>query len=549
MGTLLSRLAKLEGTVTRRNAVALNPAADLGDLDPQWVGAEIEQCRADPAYFIDSYCRVESDRGRGVVPFKLYDFQREVLRQWMAYRECIVLKARQLGISELAAALALWQVNFYGHNRVIVFSQDESKAREFARKTRIAHEHLPVWLQTPVSDPHKTTTLELSNGSRVLPQAATERAARSLNCQLLILDEFAFQEYGGAIFEAAAVTARSAGGRILMISTANGAGDAFHTHWLQAQAGEGMHPIFLPWHVRPRPEFSTLDQFYATATTGYSAHKAAQEYPARAEEAFILSGRGRFDTAALHAILEGCTEPIATDLNGGLTLWEMPVGGRSYVVGADPAEGLERGDYSAAVVLDRNSGLDVAWLHGHFPPQEFAGYLADLGRFYNGALLGCERNNHGGTVLLELQNTHAYPNLYAHIDFDAVGTATPRLGWPTTARTKPLAIDALAEAIQERWPFRNAAFIGECRTYVLKENGATGASGALHDDRVMSAAIAVMMRNFQPPQQIVTSLHDELEAIAPDDWQQIERQWHRGVAGMHDDWSSGGGLPTVDCRY
>jgi len=545
--TLLSRLRVLEQDAAQdERAGLLNPDADLNGLDPQWVAEEVARCRVDPEYFIDNYCKVESDTGAGVVPFHLFDYQREVLRQWTEHRECVTLKARQLGITELAAALALWQVSFHPHTRVGVFSTDEAKAREFAKKCRVAWMHLPAWLQVPLDDPQKTTTLDLANGARILPQAATERASRGINVQLLILDEAAFMDYGQAIFEASAVTARSAGNRILVISTANGAGNHFHQLWLAAQAGAGMRPIFLPWHIRPGRDAA----WYEQATKGYEPYKKHQEYPSRAEEAFILSGRGRFDTDALHAILEGCTEPVGTELGGGLTVWEMPVGGRSYVIGADPAEGLEKGDYSAAVVMDRNTGLDVAWLHGHFPPQEFAGYLADLGRWYNGALLGCERNNHGGTVLLELQNTHAYPNLYAHIDFDAVGNPTPRLGWPTTLRTKPLAIDALAQAIGERWPFRNAAFIGECRTYTVKENGSTGASGALHDDRVMAAAIAAMLRTFQPQQQVVTSLHDELAAVEPDDWHTMERQWHREVGEMHDDWGSmGGGLPTVESRY
>jgi hypothetical protein len=145
----------------------------------------------------------------------------------------------------------LWTVNFHRHNKVIVFSQDEPKAKEFARKCRIAWEHLPAWLQTPLADPQKTTSLELANGSRILPQAATERAVCSLNCQLLILDKWAHQEYGQAIFEASAVTARSAGNKVLGISTVNGAGDHFHAQWLAAEAGEGMHPNFLPWHIRP----------------------------------------------------------------------------------------------------------------------------------------------------------------------------------------------------------------------------------------------------------------------------------------------------------
>ncbi len=441
-------------------------------------------------------------------------------------------------MTELAAALALWQVSFHPHNRVIVFSQDESKAKEFSRKCRVAWDNLPAWLQVPLSNPQLSTTLELSNGSRILPQAATEKAARSLNCQLLVLDEFAHQEYGAAIFDAAAATARSAGQRILVISTANGAGNAFHSHWRQAVEGGGLWPIFLPWSIRPGRD----EAWYANATKGYSAHKAAQEYPANPETAFILSGRGRFDTDALGAILAGCREPIATELNGSLKVWETPVAGRSYVLGADPAEGLQKGDYSAAVVLDQQTGLDVAWVHGHFPPQQFAAILNDLGLWYGGALLGVERNNHGHTVLLELQH-HGYPAIYAHRDYDATGSVSERVGWPTTAKTKPLAIDGLAQAIQERWAFHDAAFIAEARTYVIKENGSTGASGALNDDRIMAASIALQLRTFQPATEEVVYLDDvwtpDLEAeyrrasrLGGDDAtmdpnQQILNQWRR----------------------
>ena len=164
LGTLASRLVRLEQTVAQRHNRSLNPRASLEGLDPQWVADEIAYCKADAVYFVDTYCKVESDTGAGAVPFKLFDYQIDVLE----HDECIVLKARQLGITELAATLALWTVNFHQHNKVIVFRQDEPKAKEFARKCRIAWEHLPPWLQTPLADPQKTTTFTARGFSCVL---------------------------------------------------------------------------------------------------------------------------------------------------------------------------------------------------------------------------------------------------------------------------------------------------------------------------------------------------------------------------------------------
>ncbi len=466
------------------------------DAQSAWRAEERRRCARDPAYFIDTYCMVEADTGVGVIPFHLYDYQRATLAAWIASLECVMLKARQLGVTELAAAYALWQVNFHLHNKVIVISQDGPHSKEFAKKVRIAWDHLPSWLRQPLRNPRLTETLELANGSRILPQVATEGSARGLNCQLLILDEFAHQEYGRDIFQAASITARSAGNKILVISTAHGAGDIFHEQWLAWENGEpgAMHGIFLPWDVRPGRD----QAWYERNTQGMETWFKHQEFPATPATAFALSGRGRFDMDALTAIGRlSCSPPARTDpLDGAgmLQVWEEPVPGNLYVCGADTAEGLVTRDYDAAVILDHARGVEAAALHGHWEPLTFAHYLARLCRSYNCATLAVERNTPGPAVLLALTEIEHYPTLYQHTDYDQAEGARERVGWPTNTKTKPIMIAALALAIMERRPYRDAAFIAEARTYAIKDNGATGASGNLHDDRVMAMGIAEQVR-------------------------------------------------------
>ena len=224
---------------------------------------------------------------------------------------------------------------------------------------RIGWSHLPDWLRVPDRDPAKTTSLELINGSRILPKPATGKAGRSYNAQLLIFDEWGHQEAQREIMTAASPVARSAGNKIIGISTAAGAGNHFHEQWLLAQEGQGMFPVFVPWDAHPGRD----EEWLQRATAGYDLWQRHQEFPSRAEEAFVLSGRSRFDMDALQAILAGCQEPIATELDGGLRIWEPPVQTGRYVCGADTAEGLARGDFSAAVILDFHTGLEVAELH------------------------------------------------------------------------------------------------------------------------------------------------------------------------------------------
>jgi hypothetical protein len=52
--------------------------------------------------------------------------------------------------------------------------------------------------------------------------------------------------------------------------------------------------------------------------------------------------------------------------------------------------------------------------------------------------------------------------------------------------------------------------IGEARVYVIRDNGDTGASGNLHDDRIMAYSIAEMLRRHAPPTQEVVWLAEEL---------------------------------------
>jgi len=49
-----------------------------------------------------------------------------------------------------------------------------------------------------------------------------------------------------------------------------------------------------------------------------------------------------------------------------------------YVVGADVSEGVELGDYSVAIVWDRQTGEEVAFFRGLLAPDKFANLLNTL---------------------------------------------------------------------------------------------------------------------------------------------------------------------------
>lgn len=179
--------------------------------------------------------------------------------------------------------------------------------------------------------------------------------------------------------------------------------------------------------------------------------------------------------------------------DGHLRIWEKPRTDRRYVVGADVAEGIHRGDYSCADVLDTIDGSQVAQWHGRVAPDRFADVLYALGKMYNKALLGVERNNHG-LVTCTLLRDGGYPNLYAQGDLEYRGSQdreTKKVGWLTTAKSKFKVIDQLAGEFRDGDArIYCAETIAECETFVVDDDGSYGAQPGCHDDRVMSRAIA-----------------------------------------------------------
>jgi hypothetical protein len=497
---------------------------------------EYLRCQADVAYFIDRYVQIRHAT-RGIIPFRLWDWQIALLDIIEQEQAVIILKSRQLGVSELLVAYALWLVRFHPAKTTLFISKGEDDAKELLRRARLSYEHLPDYLQCGTSESVDNATIGEDNMGRfqivhhdrqrrphpslIRSLPATVGAGRSASGSLVVLDEWAHQQFAHEIW-AAVQPVVSSGGKLVGISTANGVGNTFHEVWQQAEAGQGsFRPVFLSWRRHPDRD----DAWYAkTAADLVQPWRMHQEHPTTPSEAFIQSGRPVFPTP----ILSGHEERIRTEprptlslpntpptVAQGLTVWQAPVTGHTYLIGADVAEGLEHGDYDAAIVVDRQTGEEVAELHGHWDVDVYAELLNWLGRTYQQATLAVERNNHGHAVLLALARLHHYPALYHHAEpLEQGKTPQARPGWPTTSTTKPLMIDALLVALRDStyrpW---SLAFLSEARVFAVQSNGSMSAPSGQHDDRVMSRAIAayLLTQPIRTGHQAVQDLHTRSE--------------------------------------
>lgn len=163
---------------------------------------------------------------------------------------------------------------------------------------------------------------------------------------------------------------------------------------------------------------------------------------------FLVAGMPALPLAVLDRASGGVKPPLqkaqmprGQDYGGALRMWLPPEPGESYVIMADPAEGLLQGHDSAAVCRRVRDWAHCFSLLGKISPGHLGGILADLGRLYNQALIGWERNNHGWGVRQKVVDL-GYRDIYLNRE-----TQNPdgQEGFPTNRWTKGDLVTRMAE--------------------------------------------------------------------------------------------------------
>ena len=456
------------------------------------------KCVQDPSYFINQYCTIQHPQ-RGKIKFKLYDFQYDVLKAYQENNYNVVLKSRQLGISTLSAAYALWMMLFHNDKNVLCIATTKDTAKNLVTKVRIMYDGLPSWLKTQIVENNKLS-LVFKNGSQIKALASTESAGRSEALSLLILDEAAFIERIDTIWTASQQTLAT-GGQCIAISTPNGVGNWFHKTWLDAtDEVNKFNTIKLHWSAHPDRDQSWRDE----QDKNLGPSQAAQECDAD----FLSSGRSVVDPLILGWYKEKmCCEPMEkSGFDRNLWIWGYPDYSKNYLISADVARG-DGTDYSAAQVFDLEEMEQVAEYKGQLGTTEFGNFLIELGTKYNDALLVVENNNIGWATLqtiidrgyenlfyqeknnLIVDDDNQHTNRYRNIDKNKVP------GFTTTMKTKPLLVAKMEEYTREKMvKLKSTRLIDELFVFIYNNNK-TEALAGYNDDLVMSYSILLWIRD------------------------------------------------------
>jgi len=438
----------------------------------------------------------------------------------------IILKARQQGISTYCAARVFWKTYFTPYSKSVVMAHDAATSDALFSMSRNIIENMPDSFRPTLQKSNAKEILfeENKSGYRLYTAGAPE-AGRGTTPTIAHLSEVGFWTHDEKILAGLFQGIPQADGtEVILESTANGASGEFWRLFQGALNGENEYiPIFIPWFATEEYQREAPAEFERTVEEDElvekydldnnqlywrrlkiaegGENKFRQEYPANAQEAFVVSGNTVFDQEKLADLV--ATEPEAlrefnpmtgefTEMKeGSLEIWEFPHFDTPFIIAADVAQGVGK-DYSCAVVMNPDREVVAMYRNNRVDPTEFGEILFYLGRYYNNALLCVESNSIGLATLLRLDQMR-YVNLYYQTRVaDLSSSEGARPGFKTTMATKPQIIGLLQNAVNEddiRVP--SATIIRELKTYISKDSGKMEAMSGCNDDTVMSCAMGL----------------------------------------------------------
>ncbi len=464
---------------------------------------EIIKCGKDPVYFMNRYLKIQHPL-RGLIPFKTFPFQDECVKDFNDHRFNIILKSRQLGLSTLVAAYAVWQAAFYKEKNILIIATKLAVAQNFIRKVKTYIKAMPSWLLVPVITANNKQQVEFSNGSQIKAVPTSEDAGRSEALSLLIVDEAAFVRNFDELWMGLYPTL-STGGRAILLSTPNGVGGQYHEIYTKADRKENeFNPIKLMWDVHPERD----DDWFHKETKNMSKKQVAQELLCD----FSSSGDTFLGNDVIEKLRILSKEPIEkSGPKNNIWYWSYPIEGVNYVLSADIARG-DSGDYSTFHVINTKDLSVSVEFKGKIPPDQFASVVYDVAKRFNNAQVCPENNAYGYTMLVKLGEL-GYKNIYFASEKEKYqylygdGNNIGKAGFNTNKESREKILANFEDSLRNaRIKTYSSRLCSELKTFVWNGKKITAMKG-YNDDLIMSLAIGCWLAASNSDSYNVAQIH------------------------------------------
>ena len=504
-----------------------NPLLKKVGIKVEWTKQTIEEykkCAADPVYFAENYVTIVNV-DIGLMKFKMWPFQKEMIRTYHENRFSITKCPRQVGKTTTSVAYLLWLSLFTDTQNIAVLANKGSLARDILGKYQLAYENLPMWLQQGVVTWNKGN-VELENGSKIVAASTSSSAIRGGAFNLVFLDEFAFvpnniaEEFFNSVYP---VISSGKSSKIIIVSTPNGM-NLFYKLWMDAINKKNNYKTFeIHWSMVPGRD----EEWKEETIRNTSERQFRQEF----ETEFLGSSNTLISGYKLQTI--AYKDPIANhDL---LKIYEHPVkeihGNKSdhlYCICVDVSEGKNL-DSSAFQVIDisQTPYKQVAtYASSSITPILFPTVIYNTARYYNDAYVLVEINNNP-QVADSLHTDFEYENLWKVF----TGNKKPQqlsagfargiqMGLKMSPQVKAIGCSNLKTLIEgDKLLINDFDTYSELTTFEQQKNSFSAAQGA-NDDLVMSLVVFGWVTTQQYFKEIVN--HDIRKQIQLENMNQMD---------------------------
>jgi hypothetical protein len=449
--------------------------------------AEYMKCKESPEYFIENFVQI-IHVDRGLVPFDMYDYQKDMIHKFTDNRFVICKMPRQTGKSTTIIAFLLHYILFNESVNVAVLANKGAVARELLSRLQLAYEHLPKWLQQGAVVWNKGN-IEVENGSKVIAAATSSSAVRGSSFNIIFLDEFAHvpQNIAEQFFTSVYPTI-SAGEftKVLIVSTPLGL-NMFYKMWIEAEEGRNDYvPIEVHWSEMPGRDAKWKEETIRNT----SEVQFTQEF----ECEFVGSTYTLISPSKLRSMV--FKDPIHS--NNNLDVYEEPIKNHTYALVVDTAQG-KGVDYSAITIFDvsKMPYKQVAKFRDNtISPLLYPNVIYNVGNKYNQAYVLIEVNDIGSQVADTLHYDLEYENIMIVTMRGRAGqqigggfAKNVQLGIRTSKQIKRIGCAALKDLIeQDQLIIPDFDTIRELTTFALRNNTYQAEDGS-HDDLAMTLVI------------------------------------------------------------
>ena len=456
---------------------------------------EFQKCEGDPVYFITKYIKITT-LDHGLQPFKMYNFQKEMVGTFHNNRYSICKLPRQSGKSTTIIAFLLHYCIFNANVNVAILANKAAVARDLLGRLQLAYENLPKWLQQGVISWNKGS-LELENGSRILAAATSSSAVRGGSYNIIFLDEFAYvpsniaEQFFSSVYPTISSGKTS---KVIIVSTPHGM-NMFYKLWRDAEDRKNSYvPIEVHW-----TEVPGRDEKWKKETI---ANTSEQQFRTEFECEFLGSVNTLINPSKLRTMRY--RQPSVS--NAGLDIYEPVKEDHRYCVTVDVARG-DLNDNSAFVIFDVTHipyRVVGKYKNNDIKPMMFPGIVEKVARNYNQAEILVEVNDIGGQVADTLHYELEYDNLIMVSQRGRAGQVAgsgfsgkgAQLGVRTTKAIKKLGCSNLKTLVEsDKIIIEDFDIISEMSTFILKGTSKYEADDGSNDDLMMCCVLFAWLSN------------------------------------------------------